>query len=1150
MAQLLFFWKCKKRARTVECETAERVRSTVLFRQDALYGELCPFFFSLKKIPLGGLWKPTNSTRDADLQVVGSPRSQAYVMADEDCRREPPSERRAETDADSDTNIDASPAGDAAPEEDSQGSEKPAAAVKEPVVVVKVPYNEHSDVSARTEEQIEEFQTKHKIKIEGEDVAKPIFKLEEAGLPDEFISKIKDVLGSSLPALASYGLPALLGGRDFIGLGDASMSEKVISFLPSVVMHCQRNMKSESKGPVALLLASSCRQVRDIYKYFRDTGRSLELESLEISEETSNDREDFQSEFHVAISTVTTMQKVHTSGHFDFGTISVAILYGIDELVDSNHVDAINTILKDVHPERQLVAFSRSWLPDIRNAVIALAKNPVIVQIGEVETTALPTDVTIDVRIMDDESAKKKDLQSLLEETLRKEDAGKTVIVVKTKRKAKNTKKAVDSKDFPADALIAGRGRSKASDRDAIVKDFKSGKVKLLVVTAATLKDIGKEEVKNLVVFDFPASPREFSQLLRQTAPTLKVTKVYTYLTSAQGRHAPGLADLLRSAELEPNEKLVSLEEWAKSAAEGKGPPLPTGKEGGGGDDEDKDEDESDSSSDDDRRHGRGGSSHRDRDRDRGGDRGGDRDRERKRSYSRSRSRSRSSDEDYRSSSKRSRRSGGGSRWGDDDRDRGDRGHRRGGRGGFRGRGGGGFRDDYGGGRGGGRGFGRGGRGGFGDRGGGRGGYGDRGGGRGGYGDRGGGRGGGGYGDRGGGRGGYGDRGGGRSGYGDRDRDRGGDDYEGGGGRGGGRGGRGGYGYGDRGGGRGSYGDRGGRGGYRDRGSDDEQGGGGGGGSRGYGGGGGGGYGERSNGGGGGRWDDRESEGGGGGRGGGRDGGYGGRGGGGRDSGYGGRGGGRDSGYGGRSSGFDDQRGGGDGYEQQGGGGGGRGGGGYGGSGGYGQSGGASQSQGGGGGYGDWSAQQQSQGGAASSPTGDGGAGPKSQGGGGGGGSSRFGPGGGGSGSLQQQQSGPQGATAGAYGAYMQNAYGQQRQDSQQQQQQQQKGGGGGGYPAAFAQQQAQYMAQQGGYSTAAGQQQQAGYGGSASSQAYSTTYPTTAYQTAAAQQKQGAAAGPGGGGAAAYQTAQQQQSQYNSYSTQFAGNAAAGGQFYRSGNQ
>ncbi|KAH9365513.1 hypothetical protein HPB48_016291 [Haemaphysalis longicornis] len=196
-------------------------------------------------------------------------------MADEDSRCDPPSEALEESEP-ADANNDASPVDDAAPASEDGSGDKPddAAAPKEPVVVLKAEYNEHSDVTARTDEQIEEFVSKHKLKVEGENVDKPVLKLEEAGLPDDFVAKVKDVLGSSLPALASYALPALLSGRDFIGLGDCSMSEKVMS---------------------AMLLASSCRQVRDIYKYFRDTGRSLDLECLEISEETSNDKEDFQS---------------------------------------------------------------------------------------------------------------------------------------------------------------------------------------------------------------------------------------------------------------------------------------------------------------------------------------------------------------------------------------------------------------------------------------------------------------------------------------------------------------------------------------------------------------------------------------------------------------------------------------------------------------------------------------------------------------------------------------------------------------------------------------------------------------------------------------------------------------------------------------
>ncbi|CAN7944353.1 unnamed protein product, partial [Ixodes pacificus] len=528
-------------------------------------------------------------------------------------------------------------------------------------------------------------------------------------------------------------------------------------FLPHVVAHCQRNMKGDCKGPIAMVVASSCRQVRDIYKYFRDAGRPFDLECLEISEETSNDRDDFQSEFHVAIGTLTVLQKVHASNYFPFSTISCVVLYGVDDLLDLGFEAPLEQIVRDTHPERQLVALSRTWLPDASRLVASLASNPIMARLGEVDTAALPSGVSVNVHVVSDESNKKAELQTLLEETFRKDANSKTLVLVKTKRKVRNTQKWVDHKDYPAGALIAGRGKAKTSERDSVMKDFRSGKLKLLVATAATLKDVGREEVKYLVVYDFPAAPGDFARLLRQHASQLKVKEVHALFTNFLGHHAQEVIDLLRSSQLEPSDKLVSLAQWAKAAAEGTGPPLPTNKlggpkgEGAGPDDEGADDDAEDSESseeEEDRHHHHHSSgSHRDR----------DRDRERRRSYSRSRSRSRSSDEDYGRSSKRSRRSGGSggggggggsSRWGppvDDDRDR-DRGHRRerggggyggrgggggfrGGRGGYRDGGRDGGRDDDGGGyRGrsfgdrGGRDFGRGGRG-FGDRGG-RGGFG------------------------------------------------------------------------------------------------------------------------------------------------------------------------------------------------------------------------------------------------------------------------------------------------------------------------------------------------------------------------------------------------------------------------------------------
>ncbi|CAN8002824.1 unnamed protein product, partial [Ixodes hexagonus] len=579
-------------------------------------------------------------------------------MADEADRTDPPMDESVD-DGSCSAN-DALVADDATTEDTVLEDEAPHRA-KEPPAVVKFAYSEHADTAARTAEEIEEILGK--LKLEGSDVPRPVLKLEETGLPDELVSKLKDIFGSQLGPFASSGLPSLLSGRDLVSLGDASMSERVLSFLPHVVAHCQRNMAGDAKGPIAMVVASSCRQVRDIYKYFRDAGRPFNLECLEISEETSNDRDDFQSEFHVAIGTLTVLQKVHASNYFPFSSISCVVLYGVDDLLDLGYEVPLGQIVRDTHPERQLVALSRTWLPDASRLVSSLATNPIMARLGEVDTAALPTGVTINVHVVPDESNKKAELQTLLEETFRKDTNSKTLVLVKTKRKVRNTQKWVDHKDYPAGGLIAGRGKSKTSERDSVMKDFRSGKLKLLVATAATLKDVGREEVKYLVVYDFPAAPGDFARLLRQHASQLRVKEVHALFSHFQGNHAQELIDLLRSSQLEPGEKLLSLAQWAKAAAEGSGPPLPTNKLGGpkgdgaNPDDEamadDEDAEDSDSTEEEEDRHHHHHSS--------SGGGGGHRDRERRRSYSRSRSRSRSSDEDYGRSSKRSRRSGGGS---------------------------------------------------------------------------------------------------------------------------------------------------------------------------------------------------------------------------------------------------------------------------------------------------------------------------------------------------------------------------------------------------------------------------------------------------------------------------------------------------------
>lgn len=270
-------------------------------------------------------------------------------MADKDDRGDPPNDESA-----ADENQAAGEEGAIAedgPEKTEKSSSRPKSG---PATIAKFTYTEHADTVSRTAEEIEDFLSKNNIKLEGADLPRPILNLEETGFSEEFVTKLKEIFSGQPGPLPAYGLPVLLSGRDFVALGDAPMSERVLSFLPHLVMHCQRNMDGDGKGPLAMVAASNCRQVRDIYKYFRDAGRTYNLECLEISEETSNNRDDFQSEFHIAIGTVTVLQKVHSSGYFPFGCLSCVALYGVDELFDQGHQASLERLVKDTHVSRRI----------------------------------------------------------------------------------------------------------------------------------------------------------------------------------------------------------------------------------------------------------------------------------------------------------------------------------------------------------------------------------------------------------------------------------------------------------------------------------------------------------------------------------------------------------------------------------------------------------------------------------------------------------------------------------------------------------------------------------------------------------------------------------------------------------------------------
>ena len=96
-------------------------------------------------------------------------------------------------------------------------------------------YMEHPDVTACTEEEVQEIRKKLDMTIIGNDVPKPVRTFDEASFPSYVLGEIK-TLGFDKPtAIQMQGWPMALSGRDMIGIAATGSGKTLAFILPGIV---------------------------------------------------------------------------------------------------------------------------------------------------------------------------------------------------------------------------------------------------------------------------------------------------------------------------------------------------------------------------------------------------------------------------------------------------------------------------------------------------------------------------------------------------------------------------------------------------------------------------------------------------------------------------------------------------------------------------------------------------------------------------------------------------------------------------------------------------------------------------------------------------------------------------------------------------
>jgi superfamily II DNA/RNA helicase len=198
--------------------------------------------------------------------------------------------------------------------------------------------------------------------------------------------------------------------------------------------------------------------------------------------------------------------------HLKLGTVSLSqvsyfVLDEADRMLDMGFYDDIMTIHKQLPPSCQIIMFSATMPPKIRTLAKTILKEPEEIKIA----VSRPPDTIMQTAYICYETQK----LSILEDLFAQNRPQRVLIFSSSKIKVKELASTLKRMKFNVGAMHSDLEQSQ---RDEVMKEFKNGRIDILVATDVVSRGIDINDIKLVVNFDIPHDPEDYVHRIGRTA--------------------------------------------------------------------------------------------------------------------------------------------------------------------------------------------------------------------------------------------------------------------------------------------------------------------------------------------------------------------------------------------------------------------------------------------------------------------------------------------------------------------------------------------------------------------------------------------------------------------------------------------------------
>lgn len=320
-------------------------------------------------------------------------------------------------------------------------------------------------------------------------------------------------------------IPIILRGEDLIGCAQTGTGKTAAFLLP--ILNYLITHPMEEKGVRVLIVVPTRELAQQIDQQLTGLAYFLPVSSISIygggdGMGWDQQKVSLTEGTDIVIATPGRILSHLNLGYVKTATLSHLILDEADRMLDMGFYEDIMKIMEHLPEEKQVLMFSATMPPKIRQMAKKILHHPQQVNIA----VSKPADNILQTVYMVQEPLKPK----LITKLLYGKDVDSAIIFASTKQKVKEITQALKRSGLNVGSIHSDLDQP---EREAALLDFRNRKVPVLVATDIISRGIDVEGIELIINYDVPRDPEDYVHRVGRTARAERSGLAITFVSKS-----------------------------------------------------------------------------------------------------------------------------------------------------------------------------------------------------------------------------------------------------------------------------------------------------------------------------------------------------------------------------------------------------------------------------------------------------------------------------------------------------------------------------------------------------------------------------------------------------------------------------------------